>query len=116
MKYRYINTDYLEMVTGGNKEVTLDLLGIFRHQAAEFYSEMTTLNKTGNFSELGLLAHKAKSSVAIMGMENLAGMLKSMELSTKQENHLPDYTDTIETFRNETSEAIRELENYTQTL
>ena len=34
---------------------------------------------------LGLLAHKAKSSVSIMGMNDLAIMLKTFELQAKED-------------------------------
>lgn len=116
MKYSFIKTDYLQMVSGGSREVVLELLEIFRNQASEFYLEMKSLNQAGRFNELGLLAHKAKSSVAIMGMEPLASRLKEMELSTREANHNHDYSETIETFRTETTGAIKELEHYSENI
>ena len=38
----------------------------------EIYNEMKSLLAAKNYLHLGLLAHKAKSSVAIMGMKELA--------------------------------------------
>ena len=75
MGYRYINTEYLEMVTGSDKSITEEIIGIFRQQIVEFGDKMKSLYESRSYAELGQLAHKAKSSVAIMGMENLAGKI-----------------------------------------
>ena len=42
---------------------------------------MKSLLAEKNYNSLGLLAHKAKSSVAIMGMNDLADMLKNIRTS-----------------------------------
>ena len=116
MNYSYINTDYLEMVSGGSREITEELISIFRQQAEEFFHQMSNLYKDGNYEELGLLAHKAKSSVAIMGMEGLASLLKDMEISARTGSDTGSYQNVITKFQFETSEAIKELDHYVSTL
>jgi len=112
MGYRYINTEYLEMVTGGDKGITEELIGIFRQQIAEFGEKMKSLYDSRSYAELGLLAHKAKSSVAIMGMNNLATQLKELELNCRQGTNTQNDANIISTFRDETSAAINELDDY----
>lgn len=112
MGYRYINTEYLEMVTGGDRGITEELIGIFRQQIGEFSDKMRGLYESGSYSELGQLAHKAKSSVAIMGMKNLAGLLKQMEMDCMEGINSHFYPQIISTFREETSEAMTELDDY----
>jgi len=111
MNYRFINMEYLDSVSGGDTDIIKEIVGIFTEQSIEIYNEMVALLAQGKYTELGLLAHKAKSSVAIMGMNDLANMLKTFELQAKagQENQL--YESYINRFHEETNEAVKELEH-----
>ena len=72
MDYKFINTEYLDSVSGGDSEIIKELVILFKDQSFEIYIEMKKLLAEKNYKSLGLLAHKAKSSVAIMGMNDLA--------------------------------------------
>ena len=72
---------------------------------------MKSLFDAKNYKLLGLLAHKAKSSVSIMGMDDLAVMLKTFELQAREEKEPHLYESYIERFRTETEAAIAELED-----
>lgn len=109
MDYKFIKTDYLEMVAGGDKELLKELINMFRDQVAEFNSEMNKLFTEKNFFALGLLAHKAKSSVAIMGMDSLANLLKTFELQAREGKRTDLYQSYITRFENDTRSALTEL-------
>lgn len=111
MNYKYIRTDYLDMVSGGDKGLVKELVNMFRDQVREIHSEMLALLSEGDYNSLGLLAHKAKSSVAIMGMDDLAGMLKDFELQAKEGMSAGNYPAYIERFARETELAIVELDD-----
>lgn len=111
MDYKFINTEYLDSVSGGDNEIILEIIAMFRDQVVEFHSEMLALYTEKNFHALGLLAHKAKSSVAIMGMNDLAVMLKNFELQAKEGIESDKYESYIEKFRNDTGEALKELDD-----
>lgn len=115
MDYKFINMEYLDSVSGGDPEIINEIFLIFKDQSVEIYDEMETLFSKGNFINLGLLAHKAKSSVAIMGMENLATMLKTFELQAKEGKEAQLYESYITRFRDETTQAINELEHVIST-
>ena len=53
MEYKFIKTDYLEMVAGGDSDLLKELIGMFRDQVAEFNSEMNVLYGEGNYHALG---------------------------------------------------------------
>jgi HPt (histidine-containing phosphotransfer) domain-containing protein len=110
MEYKFINTEYLDSVSGGDNEIIIEIIALFREQSAEIYNEMKTLLADKNYNSLGLLAHKAKSSVAIMGMNDLALMLKTFELEARDEKETEKYATYIDRFRNDTAEAIKELD------
>ncbi len=43
MDYKYINTEYLEMVAGGDVALLKELIGLFRDQVAEFNQDFKVL-------------------------------------------------------------------------
>ncbi len=111
MDYKYINTEYLDSVSGGDNEIFIEIVTLFREQVAEFHNEMLSLFTRKDYHNLGLLAHKAKSSVAIMGMNDLAVMLKTFELQAREGNEIEKYESYISRFRNDTEEALKELDD-----
>jgi HPt (histidine-containing phosphotransfer) domain-containing protein len=111
MDYKFINTEYLDSVSGGDPEIICELVNLFKEQSAEISGEMQSLLKAKNYKSLGLLAHKAKSSVSIMGMNDLAIMLKIFELQAREEKEPHLYESYITRFRTETLAAISELED-----
>jgi HPt (histidine-containing phosphotransfer) domain-containing protein len=112
MEYKVISPEYLENVTGGDLSIKEEIVTIFKDQIPEFVTEMNDLYQKGAYFELGLLAHKAKSSVAIMGMESTAVMLKTFELQAKAGENKDSYKGYINQFVSETSLAIKELDHY----
>jgi HPt (histidine-containing phosphotransfer) domain-containing protein len=111
MEYKYINTEYLDSVSAGDNSVIIEIIDMFRDQVGEMYNEMKTLLAEKNYHNLGLLAHKAKSSVAIMGMADLAMMLKTFELEAREAKVPEKYESYVDRFRDETSSALKELED-----
>jgi anti-sigma B factor antagonist len=111
MNYKYIKPEYLEMVTGGDKGLIRELVIMFGEQTAEIFRDMQSLLSGKEYNSLGLLAHKAKSSVAIMGMDSLAEMLKKFELQARDGMEVEKYQDYIRRFGEDTKYAVIELES-----
>jgi HPt (histidine-containing phosphotransfer) domain-containing protein len=111
MDYKFINTEYLDSVSGGDPEIIRELVIMFKEQSVEMYNEMKSHLSRKNYSSLGFLAHKAKSSVAIMGMTDLTLMLKVFEIQAKDGTESELYESYILKFKTETDEAVKELED-----
>ncbi|HZL76202.1 MAG TPA: Hpt domain-containing protein [Bacteroidales bacterium] len=111
MDYKFINTEYLDSVSGGDSEIVREIVEMFREQVVEFHNEMKSFLEQKNFISLGLLAHKAKSSVAIMGMSDLAYLLKTFELQAREGKETEKYQSYVDKFRNDTAEAVKELDD-----
>lgn len=109
MDYEYIKTDYLEMVAGGDSDLLKELVNLFRDQVSEFNHDMKVQFEKKNYKALGNLAHKAKSSVSIMGMDSLANMLKIFEAQATEEKNTNMYESYIQRFENDTKCALDEL-------
>lgn len=112
MEYKVFNAQYLENVTGGDPDIRQEIVAIFRDQVPEFVSEMKQLLDKKQYYDLGLLAHKAKSSVAIMGMEETARMLKTLELMAKAGENPQDYPNYVKQFEEDTSLVLKEIDHY----
>jgi HPt (histidine-containing phosphotransfer) domain-containing protein len=111
MDYKFINMEYLDSVSGGDPEIINEIVVIFKEQSVEIYNEMKSYLAAKNYSAMGLLAHKAKSSVAIMGMNEMAQMLKTFELQAREGKEAHLYEHYMERFKSDTEEAIRELDD-----
>jgi HPt (histidine-containing phosphotransfer) domain-containing protein len=111
MDYKYINTEYLDSVSAGDNDTIIEIVSMFREQAVEFQNEMKDLLASKDYYSLGLLAHKAKSSVLIMGMNNLGDLLKTFELQAKEGKETARYESYIAKFVNDTNEAVKELDD-----
>ena len=111
MEYKVISPAYLENISGGDKAIIEEIISIFKDQVPEFVNEMNELFSKGSFYDLGLLAHKAKSSVAVMGMESTAVMLKTFELQAKEGKEPEKYESYISRFKSDTEEALKEIDD-----
>ena len=111
MNYKFINTEYLDSVSGGDPQIIKEIVTMFREQSIEISDEMRSHLKSKNYKSLAALAHKAKSSVEIMGMSALGSMLRKWEAQAREGIETEQYESYINRFRNETSSAVTELED-----
>jgi HPt (histidine-containing phosphotransfer) domain-containing protein len=111
MDYNFIKLDILESVSEGDPEIVREIVDIFKIQAGEIYEEMKVLLSEKNYVALGLLAHKAKSSVAIMGIDDLAAMLKTFEIQAREGVETARYNSYIDRFKTDVDAAMVELED-----
>jgi len=111
-----VNVSYIEEVCGKDRDIIAEMVKIFCEQVPEIIHDLKTNYESGNYYELGLVAHKAKSSVAIMGMDELAVKLKELELKAKAGEERDQYEGYIEDYISQTSEAISELNEYLKVL
>ena len=100
---------YLRNMSGDNPDIIKEMIGIFIEQAEEYIREMKKNLEDKNYDAIGKLAHKAKSSISIMGMNDLAADMKTLELLAKEEKEKESYHGFIDKFVNQTQQAITEL-------
>jgi HPt (histidine-containing phosphotransfer) domain-containing protein len=82
--YREINLSYLESIADGDQGIIKELIIIFLDQVPEFTNGFSESFSNSNWKNLAALAHKAKSSVLSMGMNELGNIdLKNLELLAK---------------------------------
>lgn len=108
---RRMRTDitYLENMAAGNTDLMIEMIEIFSEQVNDIRNEMLNLHEKQDWFRLGKLAHKAKGTVSIVGMNDLAAELKAFELKAKEGLDTSSYYDFIQKFISETREAEKEL-------
>ena len=115
MEYKAFNPEYLLNVSGGETAIMEEIVTIFRNQIPEFITEMNSLLSAGRYYDLGLLAHKAKGSVTVMGMEETAKLLKTFELQAKAGEQKEKYPDYISDFERDSAQVLSEIDHFLNT-
>ncbi len=116
INHRHVDLSYLKDMSGGNREVMLEMIELFNSQVPELIEKMKHQLQQKNIDELSRLAHKAKASAHIMGMEEAAAKLKSLEYSAKESRDGENFSLIIKDLEKQFSFAIEELKNIAATL
>ena len=103
--------NYLKTMSGGDDKFIAEMIGLFREQIDEYNTLMPELLKDKRYIDLSKLAHKAKSSVAVMGMNDVANLLKELEVLASEGKEIERYGDMVEEFLQQCQLALSELEN-----
>ena len=110
------NLSYLESMAEGDPVLISEMIEIFSTQVMEYTGLMHEFLEREDWQELSKLAHKAKSSVAIMGMKGLTEKLRKLEKLAKEEKEVNSFPGYIEYFSVASREAVTELNKYLSTL
>ena len=111
-----INLSYLKEMTGGNQALVQEMIDIFKDQVVEFSHDMDEYLNKKDYISLGKLAHKAKSSISIMGLDDLSGDMKELENLTKSGKETEKYPLLVDKFKKQTKKAVEELDEVLQNL
>ena len=105
----FTNLNYLQTITEGDSASMRELITLFIEQVPEFIENLKKHLAAEEYLELGKEAHKAKSSVMIMGMDNLAHELKTLQLDTISGIKKESYPQHVSNFEYECLAAVEEL-------
>jgi HPt (histidine-containing phosphotransfer) domain-containing protein len=114
--FKLIDLSYLNSIADGNQDIIKELIDIFIDQLPEFTIGFHDCFKAADWARLAALAHKAKSSVMSMGMNDLGNVdLKNLELLAKN-RRIKDLHQIISRTEKEDKELdmlIKNLQSYT---
>jgi hypothetical protein len=105
----FTNLNYLQTITEGDTASMRELITLFIEQVPEFIGNLKKHLAEEQYIELGKEAHKAKSSVMIMGMEDLGHDLKTLQLDTMSGINKETYAEHVNRFETECLAAVEEL-------
>ncbi len=108
LKFKIINTDYLDEISL-KAEFQMKILALFKQNVFEYEKMMNAALEEGNYIELAELAHKAKSSVKILGMDQQADDMKFLQLDIKEGNNSDTYEERVVVFIESCHAALKEV-------
>ncbi len=111
-----VNLSYLKEWSGGDQVKIQEMIDIFRNQVEEFARDMDEYLNKKDYLALGKLAHKAKSSISIMGLDDLSKDMKILENLAKSGEEAEKYPILVDRFKKETKKAVEELDEVIQNL
>lgn len=97
-------------MSGGDTKFIQEMIELFREQIDEYKLIMPGLLEEKKYLELSKIAHKAKSSVAVMGMSEVAELLKELEILAQAGKEVEQYGIMINEFLEQSQLALEELE------
>jgi len=103
--------DYLRTMSGGDSKFIREMVDLFRDQVEEYKLLMPELLRKKDYDNLSKMAHKAKSSVAVMGMKKVAEQLKDLEILASKEEQVEQYEFLVNEFLEQSQLALVELDN-----
>jgi len=103
---------YLQSMSGSDSKFIREMVEIFREQIGEYSSEMPRLLAASDYENLSKIAHKAKSSLAVMGMNAEADLLKDLEIKAHDRIETHSYKEMIDLFIERSALALNELDAY----
>jgi HPt (histidine-containing phosphotransfer) domain-containing protein len=108
----YLDLNYLKSIAGGDPEMMQEMKDIFIAQVPEFIKNLKKHLKEGHYIELGKEAHNAKSSVMIMGMNELGKDLKTLQQLTIAGTNVETYPEFVRKFEIQCLGAVEELKHW----
>jgi len=96
----HYNLDYLQQVFQGNDAMVHRILDSFEEQVPDYLAEMESRWKDGDWRNLHPLAHKARSSVSMLGMESLLEDILKIEQTSRNGRSEGDIGTRLESARN----------------
>lgn len=102
---------YLKSMANEDIHFIKEMIDIFKVQIEEYSIKMPELLAKEDYENLSKLAHKAKSSVAVMGMSKEAEILGKLENNARARIEIQTYKSMVDTFVEHAAEAVTELNN-----
>jgi HPt (histidine-containing phosphotransfer) domain-containing protein len=100
---------YLKTMSGGDANFIAEMIGLFSEQIDEYSELMPRLLREKDYDGLSKLAHKAKSSAAVMGMTGVAEILKELEKLAHEVLETHRYEGMVGEFLEKGRLAVEEL-------
>lgn len=105
--YKFINLSYLNSMSGGSEEIIKEMIDIFLEQLPEFREGFKDAIEHNDAKRIGEVAHKAKSSMAILGIDGIQQRLAQLEQNVKEAKEEDTYISEAKYFL----EVSKEIED-----
>ncbi|MBI5218725.1 MAG: Hpt domain-containing protein [Bacteroidia bacterium] len=108
---KYVDISFLKNLTGGDNVVISEVINLFKMEVPRYIQELNTALNNKNWDELAAVAHKAKSSFALMGINDVVTDLKKLETLSKDEKNTDSISDIVKNVEAIYLSSVKELED-----
>jgi HPt (histidine-containing phosphotransfer) domain-containing protein len=115
-EYQFINPSHLDSVTGGDEKFKKELIDVFIQQLPTLLVGLEKALQDKDYKQLSAIAHKTKSSVALMGIESLRTDMAELEQKAKTGDDIELYKTLVTKFLSASTDVLTEIENFKKTL
>ncbi len=109
------NLDYLIEYASGDMDFVNELIRYFIDESPKVIEGLKNAHHKGNWDDLRMIAHKYNPQMSVMGLQQCAALLTTIENNTRNGVDLQDMPDLIYRFENHCKAAVenlgKELEN-----
>ena len=105
-----MDLDFLDKFTGGDQELTIQLIEIFLKQVPEAIEKLNVHIPRRDWKETHAVAHKLKSSIAIFELHELKKLITNIEEYARDGERLEDLPHLYAEFKEGSKIAVRNLE------
>jgi len=109
--FKNFDLSYIESIGDGDFKFQNELIQIFKDQIPILIKQMTESLENKNYSELGAIAHKAKSSVAMFGISELTQDMETLENDAKNKNNIDNFSGLIQNFIDISNKVLEEMKD-----
>ncbi|MBQ5452181.1 MAG: Hpt domain-containing protein [Bacteroidales bacterium] len=109
--YKYINMSYLNEVSGGDISIKKEIIGMFFSQMKETSALLKESLSNGDYQKLSKVAHSAKSTLRVMGAEDLAKKMETLQNTAAQKESTENYPVLVNYFLENIPLVCQELES-----
>jgi HPt (histidine-containing phosphotransfer) domain-containing protein len=108
---KYYNLEYLEEISGGDKDFIQDMLTDFITNTPNVITELNQYANEQNWNKLYYIAHKFAPSFDFVGAEQIKGNIRQLEEYAKAANNIDKIPGLINTIQLYCNDVINELKN-----
>lgn len=114
-KSNKLDLSYIYEISDGDREFIKEMLETFLRITPEAFEDMVASGKSGNWKEVGRLAHKIKPTIMLLDDDVLSKMIKNLEHEAKQEINLEGLLDKIQETKAFCDQIVSEIGSLIQT-
>ena len=100
---------YLNQIFQGNAEMINNIINLFLEQVPEYVQEMVNCVERNDLLSLHPLAHKAKSSIAMLGLKSMEKKILQIEHDSKHNQNLANLPELVRMVEQESEEVYSQL-------
>jgi len=102
---------YLNQIFQGNTTMINSIIELFLQQVPEYIGEMEDCIIIKNYQALHPLAHKAKSSVAMLGLKKMEKFILEIEYKSKHQINMDQLPSLVTSLREQSDLVYGELQS-----